>query len=300
VRETDRQTDIQLERERERRQTERKNRLREKTDREKTEREENTDVTKMIGLLVIGLFQVSSTAMIYDDFSSYNTTMWSYADHSMGTTDGSKTWYLKNHSHVNTSLTNKDNSQPRGLVMVMSSDPCKSDLAACDGAKMCADHLTLNTPQLYGDYELRMRAPYTVDGNGKTCSDGIYAYFTAGYVNSNGKWNEMNFGFHPDRDVGGTQVSCEHHDDTGGYHETSVDVNFNYRESFHTWVIKLRKGSIEWLVDGKTIHNAAATLTQKMTTRLILRTNFRAGDPGSMPTAIFEIAYFKFTSSAEN
>ena len=36
-------------------------------------------------------------------------------------------------------------------------------------------------------------------------------------------------GFHPDRDNHGTEVSCEHHDDTGGYHETSV----RKRSSFH-------------------------------------------------------------------
>ena len=37
-----------------------------------------------------------------------------------------------------------------------------------------------------------MRAPYQVDGDGATCADGVYAYFTAGYVNHAGIWNEMN------------------------------------------------------------------------------------------------------------
>jgi hypothetical protein len=68
------------------------------------------------------------------------------------------------------------------------------------------------------------------------------------YANEAGKWNEMNFGFHPDRDKNGTAVSCEHHDDSGGYHETTVDLGFNCRESFNTWVIRLRKGTLEWLV----------------------------------------------------
>jgi hypothetical protein len=96
-------------------------------------------------------------------------------------------------------------------------------------------------------------------------------------------------------------VSCEHHDDTGGYHETVVPVGFNYRESFNTFAIQLRKGSITWLVNGKTIHHATATLTEPMTTRLIFRTNFKhnspPGDPGYMPTANFEISHFKFTSA---
>ena len=92
-----------------------------------------------------------------------------------------------------------------------------------------------------------MRAPYTIGGSGKDVNNGIYAYFTAGYGKTDGVWNEMNFGFHPDRDEGGTKVSCEHHDDTGGYKETSVDLGFNYRESFNTFVIKLRKGSLEWV-----------------------------------------------------
>eukprot|EP00040_Diaphanoeca_grandis_P033444 m.204886 g.204886 ORF g.204886 m.204886 type:complete len:266 (-) comp32903_c5_seq8:155-952(-) len=240
---------------------------------------------------------IVSNEVIYDDFSTYNSTVWDYSDGEFGSTDGSKTWYLKNHSHVNATLSSRDNQQPTGLVMVMSDDPCKSNPDVCHGAKMCADHLTATSQTLYGDYELRMRAPYTANGDGKTCTDGIYAYFTAGYVNTGGVWNEMNFGFHPDRDNNGTSVSCEHHDDTGGYKETSVDVGFNYRENFHTWVIKLRKDSLEWLVDGKTLHHTSAKLTQPMTTRLILRTNYRAGDPGYMPTANFEIAHFKFTPS---
>ena len=52
-----------------------------------------------------------------------------------------------------------------------------------------------------------MRAPYEVGTGGDSCNDGVYAYFTAGYVQKNGVWNEMNFGFHPDRDSGGTEVS---------------------------------------------------------------------------------------------
>jgi hypothetical protein len=122
-----------------------------------------------------------------------------------------------------------------------------------------------------------------------------------GYVNTQGKWNEVNFGFHPDRDKNGTEVSCEHHDDTGGYKETSVKLGFNYRESFNTFVIQLRKGSVTWLVahgqpvELKTVHHATATLTQPMGTRLILRTNFRQGDPGFMPETVWEISHFKFT-----
>ena len=64
-----------------------------------------------------------------------------------------------------------------------SSHPCKSNPAACGGAKMAADHLTSTSSHLYGDYELRMRAPYvdTAPGGeegastGSSCPDGIYA-----------------------------------------------------------------------------------------------------------------------------
>ena len=56
-----------------------------------------------------------------------------------------------------------------------------------------------NTQLLYGDFELSMRAPYMLApaGSPLSCDPGVYAYFTAGYVNKDGKWNEMNFGFHP-------------------------------------------------------------------------------------------------------
>jgi hypothetical protein len=58
--------------------------------------------------------------------------------------------------------------------------------------------------------------------------------------------NRMNFGFHPDRDMNGTTVSAEHHDDTGGYHEKSVPIGFNYRMAFATFTITLKDGKIEW------------------------------------------------------
>ena len=109
----------------------------------------------------------------------------------------------------------------------------------------------------------------------------------------------MNFGFHPDRDEGGTHVSCEYHADSGGYHETNVALGVNYRKTFNTFTIKLRKGSITWMVNGKSVHEASAVLTEPMTTRLILRTNFKhmdpPGDPGFLPAASFEISHFKFT-----
>ena len=238
--------------------------------------------------------------IVYDDFTTYNSSVWSYDDGSMGTTDKCKVWYLKNHSRVGADLSL---GEGKGLMMLMSSTPCKQDPKYCHGAKMAADHVSSIANHLYGDYELRMRAPYAVNSTGGTCDKGIYAYFTAGYVNKAGKWNEMNFGFHPDRDNHGTEVSCEHHDDSGGYHETSVKLGFNYRESFNTYVIRLRKDSLTWLVGHgkqphiqlKTVHHATAKLTEPMDTRLILRTNFRDGDPGYMPATAWEISHFKFT-----
>jgi hypothetical protein len=65
----------------------------------------------------------------------------------------------------------------------------------------------------------------------------------------------------------------------------------------------LRKDSITWLVghgkephiELKQVHHASATLSEPMTTRLILRTNFRNGDPGFMSDTAFEVSHFKFT-----
>lgn len=150
----------------------------------------------MLPLLVLVVSQstLSSGDIYYDDFTTYNSTLWSYADKSMGTTDGCKVWYLKNHSNVNANLSS---GEGRGLRMVMSSQPCKSAPQSCKGVQMAADHVESKKAFLYGDYELRMRAPYTISGPGSNVSIGIYAYFTAGYASKNGKWNEMNFGFHP-------------------------------------------------------------------------------------------------------
>ena len=52
---------------------------------------------------------------------------------------------------------------------------------------MAADHLTtVDKGLLYGDYELEMRAPYAVGASPLACNNGVYAYFTAGYVNKDG------------------------------------------------------------------------------------------------------------------
>jgi hypothetical protein len=245
----------------------------------------------------------ASGGAAFDDFTTYNASVWAYDDGKGGDTDGCKVWYLKNHSAVNTTLSLGAGT---GLRMLMSSTPCKENPATCtNGAKMTADHVSSVENHHFGTYELRMRAPYVVNGTGGTCDSGVYAYFTAGYISSGGRWNEMNFGFHPDRDDHGTRVSCEHHDDSGGYHETSVNLGFNYRESFNTYQIELAKEGISWRVghgqpphiEMKTIHHAAAKLSKAMGTRLIMRTNFRSGDPGYMPDHVWEIEHFKFTPS---
>ena len=110
----------------------------------------------------------------------------------------------------------------------------------------------------------------------------------------------MNFAFHPDRDHNGTSISCQHHDGTGGYHETEVDLGFNCRASFNTFVIRLNSTGITWLVahgDGppKVVNSVLAKLTEPMTTRLIFMTNFRVGDPGFMSDHIFEMSHYSFT-----
>ena len=90
-------------------------------------------------------------------------------------------------------------------------------------------------------------------------------------------------------------MSCEHHDDTGGYKETSVDIRTNYRASFNTYTIRAGKGTLEWLVNNKTVRKTNAMLSTPMTTRLIFRTNFRDCDPGYMADASWELSHFKFT-----
>ena len=82
--------------------------------------------------------------------------------------------------------------------------------------------------------------------------------------------------------------------------QKTVDIGFNYRTTFSTFKISLRKGQLTWAVGQgdatpQVIATANATLTQPMTTRIILRTNFRKGDPGYMPDHVFEVAHFKFT-----
>merc|ERR1712070_278099 len=103
------------------------------------------------------------------------------------------------------------------------------------------------------------------------------------------------FGFHPDRDEGGTRVSVEHHADTGGYKETNVKLGFNVREAFHTYLIKHRPCDVSWWVDGKCVHVTDDCLTHDMKTSIILRTN----EDKAMDQAKMELSYFKFTPFSE-
>eukprot|EP00051_Salpingoeca_urceolata_P013483 m.169318 g.169318 ORF g.169318 m.169318 type:complete len:364 (+) comp17803_c1_seq2:392-1483(+) len=255
-----------------------------------------------------------------DTFATRNATLWSFSDHEYYSHKGNPVYYLLNHSAVGAVLSN---GAGKGLQITMSDVPCKYDPETlCHGAQMASDHVGSTSSHLYGDYEAKLRAPHFVPGNSSDCDDGIYGYFTAGYVehkekadpvyhhqhgrgsmatlepdagSAAGFWNEINFGFHPDRDQGGRFVSCEHHADTGGYQETAVDLGFNYRDDFHVYRIKLREGDVSWWVDGKCIHASSDVLSHPMTTRLIHRTN----KPGSMSSAMFEFAYVSFTAEKD-
>jgi beta-glucanase (GH16 family) len=208
-------------------------------------------------------------------------------------TEGSgDSFYLFNHSTANATLSNG----ARGLMMSMSNIPCKWNASDCQGAAMASAHVSSTVKRGYGDFEVKMRAPHSTGANPTVCDSGIYGYFTAGYV-GHPKWNEMNFGFHPDRDASETKISCEAHADAGGYQETRVDLHFNYRDAFHDYTIRHRHDGIFWLVDGKQVHALKGTdsnLSYAMGTSLILRTNKH----GTMPAAIMEVEYFRFTPEA--
>lgn len=78
---------------------------------------------------------------------------------------------------------------------------------------------------------------HDIGANPTLCDSGIYGYFTAGYV-GHPQWNEMNFGFHPDRDVSHSfglvlvlvLVPCSHLIDKTDirYTSRSVDVFLVY------------------------------------------------------------------------
>jgi hypothetical protein len=167
---------------------------------------------------------------MYDDFKTKNETLWSFANNSRSTQGTGDTFYLANHSTANANLSK---GEGYGLLMNMSDIPCKWNAAECQGAAMATAHLSSKQQHMYGDFELRMRAPHATGKNPTICDSGIYGYFTAGYV-GHPTWNEMNFGFHPDRDDSGTKISCEVHGNEGGYVEDSVKLKFNYRDGFHT------------------------------------------------------------------
>jgi len=221
----------------------------------------------------------SSAPSIYDDFKQMDRSVWRYANHELHTFGSARTYYLDNHSAFSSS----------GLKVTMSEHPCSDNPdKLCSGADMASDHLQTVDKHHYGDYEVSLRAPHHEDT--AECDDDIYAYFTAGYAKEDGWWNEMNFGFHPDRDHGGRIVTAELHADTGGYHEAAVSLGFNYRAGFHTYRLKLRKGDVSWWVDGRCVHVMKEQLSHSMHTSIILRTN----KPGKLQKAKLEVKYFRF------
>ena len=84
---------------------------------------------RLFGLLAFGPALVLSVEL-YDDFTSYNSSTFSYDDQTVGHTDGCKVYYLKNHSLVNSSLSLHEGT---GLKMVMSATPCKQNPKECRG-----------------------------------------------------------------------------------------------------------------------------------------------------------------------
>ena len=238
--------------------------------------------------LSVGATCVGSDETIHDEFKSADNRTWSFADRKY-VSQFAPCYYLANHSLTNASLSQ---GEGRGLKLRMSHQPCNESTALCHGAAMASGHVSTLRLHSYGDYETRLRAPHNDVGDDSKCNEGIYGYFTAGYVDSEcGTWNEINFGFHPDRDEGGHKVSLELHADSGGYHEsTSADLGFNYRNAFHTYRIKHRPCDVSWWIDGRIQHVLKACLTKPMHTSFILRTN----DKGAMPSTTMEFAYFKF------
>ena len=96
----------------------------------------------------------------------------------------------------------------------------------------------------------------------------------------------MNFGFHPDRDNHGTEVSCEHHDDSGGYHETNVKLGFNYRESFNTYVIRLRKdllNGLSGMASSRIFNSKPCTMRQRSSRSQWIRGSY-CGQTSEMAT----------------
>lgn len=107
---------------------------------------------------------------IHSDFTSREPGIWKYADHELAHVEDGYTYYLLNHSTVDSTLSL---GQGHGLRMVISDEPCKSHPRACAGAKMASDHVMSVTNHLYGDFELRFRPPFCSDG--ADCPPDIFA-----------------------------------------------------------------------------------------------------------------------------
>lgn len=242
---------------------------------------------------------------LYDEFTHHDDDIWEYA-HRDYVSQFAPLWYLQNMSRVDEELSL---GEGRGLQIYISAEPCAHDSLygmhvkldgkgrVCHGAEMASGHLTTQRLHGFGDYEARLRAPRTLDGDGSDCHPDVFGYFTAGFVNSQcGWWNEVNIAFHPDRDRNGTRLHLELQGDTGGYQQSNADLadyglDFNFREAFHTYRMKVRPCSVSWWVDGVLVHVTERCLSQPMHTSIILRNN----KPGIKPTSVMEVAWFRFT-----
>ena len=110
---------------------------------------------------------------IFDNFSIKNDSLWNFANNSRSTQGTGDSFYLFNHSTANANLTNNEG---RGLVMLMSSIPCKWNASECQGAAMASAHLSSTAYHGYGDYTLRMRAPHSTGHNPTVCDSGTLTF----------------------------------------------------------------------------------------------------------------------------
>ena len=251
------------------------------------------------------LLFASPQISLADDFTTRNDSMWTYANEKLAKVEDGVTWYLKNHSAVNIPLSS---GEGRGMGIVCNDQPCVHNPSLCHGALTASDHVHSVRTVSYGEHRLRFRPPYNANN---TSPDEVYAYFTAGYATgkpaktlaSNAVhaeknvswWNEMNFGFRNDARGHGPSshvVSCEWHADTGHYEEFYVDLGFDFRDGFHTYVLQHRVDSLTWIVDGRVIHSTQATLSHEMGTSLIVRSNGHQ----AMSEVRAEYAYYSFVS----
>jgi beta-glucanase (GH16 family) len=185
----------------------------------------------LVVMLICSIFATSTYAAssLYDEFNSFNTSLWEKAD---GYSNGSMfncTWRANNVTFSN------------GTMHLKLTSPSYNKF---DGAEYRSKQY-----YGYGKYEVRMKPAKNVGI--------VSSFFTYTGPGDGTPWDEIDIEF-LGKDT--TKVQFNYYTNGVGNHEALINLGFDASQSYHTYAFDWQPGSIKWYVDGVLKHTATSNI----------------------------------------